>query len=274
MSSITSFQTVLVGDNSKVVASLIPMLSALGLKYHQARFSDCGYGQLSAQQKGFVVLCPSPYQLGALSYLSSWMELAKQLEWPVLLLSSLAVFPATRNDWPEQDVEFADTDLANAFVQAEKLVAQSEQHIILRAGIPLYLDGDDFASRFLSGVRQQQNWNLDNQQTFNPTCSSNLAEAIVAMLQQANCATELWGLYHYVDVEPVSAFQFAQALLDQVRHYEDIPEVVISAVEDQGERPRLWVPAGVCTKIFHVFGIRPKSWRQGLARMCRAKPQS
>lgn len=272
MSVITYFQTLVVGSDCPNGESMMRLLNLQGLPHQGVELTNTNPLKPLDDVRGFLVITPSPYQLEQLQYLPYWLDQAQALDWPVLFVSSLAVFPAQQDtEWQEQDTDFAGSELAKAYLQAEELVKKLPKHFILRAGLPLFLDGNDFASRFLMAVRQQENWELNNKLMFNPTVSNNLAETMLAMLQQANCVDELWGIYHCDDVEAVTAFQLAQALLEQVRRYEDIPEVIISAVDEQGEQPRLWVPTGDNTKLFHVFGIRPKAWRQGLARLCKLK---
>lgn len=272
MSPITSFQTVVVGADHAVGESLTRLLALQSLPHQAVVLESRETLKAEPETAGFIVLAPSPYQIDQLEHVAYWLQQANTLQWPVLLVSSLGVFPEQHNKtWKEDEKTFAASDLAKAYLAAEILVQSTAQHFIVRAGLPLYLDGNDFASRFLAGVREQQNWALDSQALFHPTASNNIAEVVLAMLQQANCSDGLWGIYHYCDVEAVSAFQFAQFLLEQARHYEDIPAVVISALEGQGEKPRLWMPAADCTKIFHVFGIRPKTWRQGLVRLAKFK---
>lgn len=246
------------------------LLDAHGLMYQDFQLSSLASLHASSVASSFMVIAPSVYELNELEYLPKWLEQAQVLDIPVLFVSTLGVFPApSARVWTEDDVEFAHTELANVFLKAEELVRALPKHLIVRAGLPLYLDGHDFASRFLQAVRGQQNWELNSTLSFNPTACNDLALTILAMLQQANCAHNLWGTYHCAGVEAVNAFQYGQALLEQARHYEDIPEVVISAIEEGGEQPRLWVGNGDNTKLFHVFGIRPKAWRQGLSRLCK-----
>lgn len=270
MAAITFFKTYIVGSEQPVGASLVRLLEAQGLMYQDFEFSSQAQLQQSSIASAFMVIAPSIYRLDDLRYLGGWLEQARQWQIPVLFLSSLGVFPSepTQNR-TEDDEEYTDTELAKAFLQAEEQVRQQPQHLILRAGLPLYLDGHDFASRFLQGVRQQQNWQLNTQHTFSPTVSTDLAQTILAMLQQVNCNPQLWGTYHSSGVEQVNAFQFGQALLEQARHYEDIPEVMISALEEGGELPKIRIANGDNTKLFHTFGIRPKAWRQGLNRLSR-----
>lgn len=271
VSAITFFKTYVVGNQQPVGASLVRLLEAQRLIYQDFDFSSLAELKQSSIASSFMVIAPSIYQLEQLRYLPGWLEQANRLNIPVIFVSSLAVFPEVKDKlWREDDSQYDQTELAQAFLQAEQQVQVLKKHIILRAGLPLYLDNHDFASRFLQAVRSQENWQLNSQSSFSPTTSNDLAQTIMAVMQQVNCADGLWGTYHCAGVESVSAFQFGQALLEQARHYEDIPEVMISAAEEAGEKPKLWVPNGDNTKLFHVFGIRPKAWRQGLTRLYRA----
>lgn len=272
MSAVTFFKTYIVGNQQPIGKSLIRLLDSQGLLYQDFNFSSVAQLKESSVASSFMVIVPSVYKLDDLRLVSQWLEQAQKLDIPVLFVSTLAIFPApSDHEWQEDDEEYANTEIANEFLKAEALVQELPKHFILRAGLPLFLDGNDFASRFLQAVRAQQNWELNSTLTFSPTPSNDLAVTVLAMLQQANCADNLWGTYHCSGVEQVTAFQYGQALIEQARHYEDVPEVIISAVEEGGEQPKVWVPNANNTKLFHNFGIRPKAWRQGFSRLCKAR---
>ncbi|MEN9464615.1 MAG: hypothetical protein RL217_796 [Pseudomonadota bacterium] len=217
---------------------------------------------VQAEQSAFLVLLPSFYDLAKLNLYRAWIAQAQQQRIPVLLLSSLAIFPKrTEGLWQEAHSERADTALAQQLMQLEQGVAQGEQYLIVRVGQGMTLQGQDFPALLLAALKQES-LKLSAQELFSPTPVPDVAEVLLAMLRQANLQNNLWGTYHFNGVEPVSALKFAEAFLVEVQHHQ--PHKVGVEAAEQGMQPQLTVPSGDCTKLFHTFGIKSKPWRKRL----------
>ena len=218
---------------------------------------------VQAGQSAFLLLLPSFYDLAKLSLYRAWIAQAQKQQIPVLLLSSLAIFPKrTEGLWQEVHSERADTALAQQLMQLEQDAAQGEKHLIVRVGQGMTLQGQDFPALLLAALKQEGSLPLSAQELFSPTPAPDVAEVLLAMLRQANLQNNLWGTYHFNGVEPVSALKFAEALLAEVQPYQ--PHKLGVEAAEQGMQPRLAVPSGDCTKLFHTFGIKSKPWRKRL----------
>ena len=270
MTSITQFTAHIVGADKGVGLQLAYLLQALKYSYRSLSLKE-------SRPQGvadFVVLAPSIFSSEELDDAQQWAVQLQQRSSCVILLSSLAVFPDTPcYEWQESDEASADTLLARQLLALETAVQACPRGLILRTGLPFSLQGNDFSAQLIQQVRAKNDLILNDSVAFCPTAMSDVAAVILAVMQQVHCAEmpeQLYGVYHCAGVESVSAFQFAQALLAEAARHEDLPAIQIRATDDGGWLPSLWVPCGDNTKLFHQFGIRPKSWRQSLERLFKS----
>lgn len=268
MQLINRFQTYVVGANRPVGYFLGQMLANQDLPYTCFSFDSKEQLKAESGSKSFLVLLPSIEEKEDFQYIDFWLDQAQKLDMPVLLLSSLVVFPASQEAWQEEDQAYSEHLLAQEFLTIEARARQNRRHIILRTGAVFSLMNKDFASRLFSTMRTKEELTLDSETLFNPTPADDAANVVLAMLKQANCMDSLWGTYHFNAVEPVASFQFAQALFAEVSHYEALGDNHLRSSET-GENPNVWIPSGDNTKLFHSFGIKPKAWRKGLSRLVK-----
>lgn len=91
-----------------------------------------------------------------------------------------------------------------------------------------------------------------------PVAFRDMARVMVAMLQQVDCGTELWGTYQYTGAEEVSQYELGQALAEvmaaegEVKVVDEVPEWA----DLEPENATLG-----CTKIRNTFGIKQLPWR-------------
>lgn len=268
MQFINRFQTYVVGANRPVGQFLTRMLASQDLPYTGFSFENKEKLKVNTASTPFLVLLPSVENKEDLQHAGFWVEQAQEHDIPILLLSSLVVYPASESEWREQDDTYSSHPLAQDFLTLEQQVSQNRRHLILRAGAVFSLMGKDFANQLFVAMRAQEELILDSQTLFNPTPADDAADVVLAMLKQANCVDSLWGTYHFNAVEPVASYQFAQALLAEAGHYEALDKCKIEASETGG-KPDLWIPSSDNTKLFHQFGVKPKAWRKGLSRLVK-----
>ncbi len=267
--SISRFYTYIIGANRPVGHFLSRALAAQDLMYKGFGLESRERMTVLAAGKPFFVLVPSLFHPDDYAHLPFWLEQAAEEDVPVVLLSSLAVFPPRPDKgWAEQEETFAHTALAEDLLAIEALTRQNRRHLILRIGQGFSLMTQDFANQLLTLIREQAQPALDMQRKFSPTPADDVADVIIAMLKQASCTDDLWGTYHFCGVEPVSSYAFAEALLAEAGQYEDLGAVKLAS-QAGGVMPAIWVPSGDDTRLFHTFGIKPKAWRKGLSRLVR-----
>lgn len=267
--SVSSFHALIVGANRPVGQFLTRSLAGQNVTYKGYGLEQRERVSVLAPGKPFLILVPSLFHSEDYAHIPFWLEQAKEEDIPVVMLSSLAVFRAKADiAWKEEDGDYADSEVAQDLLALEQLVSSHHRHLILRVGQGFSLMADDFANRLLSRIRDEQTLTVDMQRRFSPTPADDVAEVLIAMLKQASCSDELWGIYHFCGVEPVSSYAFAEALLAEAGQYENLANVALKSQEGES-LPAIWVPSGDNTLLFYTFGIKPKAWRKGLSRLVR-----
>lgn len=253
----------MVSGDQALMQALCALWQEQALPYECLAPEACQSLPVHSGQPSFLLLLPSFYDPASLSLYRAWIAQAQQQQIPVLLLSSLAIFPKrTEGLWQESQPERAETTLAQQLDQLEQEVAREDKHLVLRVGQGMAMQGQDFPALLLAALVQKESLKLSAQELFSPTPVQDIAEVLLAMLRQANLHAPLWGTYHFNGVEPVSAWKFAEAFLAEVQHHQ--PHAVVVEAVEQGMQPLLSVPSGDCTKLFHSFGIKSKPWRKRL----------
>jgi len=224
---------------------------------------------LQSSARPVYLISPALNEVTDVESAKFWIGRAQEEGALVVLLSTLHRYLGGKETVTEQCIADNTSALSEAFAELEALAAENPQHIILRVGQLLTLDGSDFASRILSVIRSEPTLALDMQREFEPTPVDDVAIVVLAMLRQIHLADDLWGTYHFSGVEPVSSYTFAEALLAEARQFEDLTAVELTTQEG-GMTPEVWAPVADHTSLFHTFGIKNKAWRQGLARLVRA----
>ncbi len=127
------------------------------------------------------------------------------------------VFDGTVGPYLEEDKTAPLCVYGRTKLEAERLVLESDRHLVVRANV---LFGPDLESRasfvrwVVNSLKEGKAIRVVNDQINNPTLTTHLAEAIGKALEQG--AT---GLYHYGGLEFASRYEFA---LKIARHF-DLP---------------------------------------------------
>jgi dTDP-4-dehydrorhamnose reductase len=267
--AISSFHTHIIGAEQPVGRYLSRLLAEQNLIHRGVTLASDERPMLQASARPVYVVIPTLNDDSELDAARVWVEKAQEEGAVILFVSTLHRFAQSDTTVNESAAPSDSTNLANRFAELESLVSQNAQHIILRVGQLLTLEGGDFASQILAHIRSQPKLALDMQKQFEPTPVDDVAIVILAMLRQINLADDLWGVYHFSGVEPVSSYAFAEALLAEAGQFEDLSQVELTT-EQGAMMPQVWAPVAEHNVIFHTFGIKQKAWRQGLARLVRA----
>jgi dTDP-4-dehydrorhamnose reductase len=155
-----------------------------------------------------------------------------------------------------------------ALLEFEQLVRRAcPQHVLLRFGWLLDDSSDGLLGRFLQRAERDEVLYLADDRRGNPTPVDDAARVILAVLKQLDCASPLWGTYHYGGHEATTTLALGQAVLSEARQLrsnllEEISAQAHASRADAAEEPQHAVLA--CKKILHTFGIKPRAWRTGL----------
>lgn len=141
------------------------------------------------------------------------------------------------------------------------------KHVLLRFGWLIDDSPEGLLGRFLQRAERDEALYLADDRRGNPTPVDDAARVILAVLKQLDCASPLWGTYHYGGHEATTSLSLGQAVLGEARQYrsqlvEEILPQAHAVRPDAVDEPQHAVL--VCKKILHTFGIKPRAWRSGL----------
>lgn len=266
--AISSFHTHVIGADRPVGRYLTRLLAEQNLIYRGVAIDSTERAMMQSSARPVYVVTPSLTNVADIGSALTWVERAREEDAVIVLVSTLHCYRPSATAVSESEEPDNDTELSEAYTVLEEAVARNPQHIIIRAGQLMTLEGDDFASRVLNHIRTEPVLALDMQKQFEPTPVDDLAAVVVAVLRQIHLTDSLWGTYHFSGVEPVSSYGFAEALLSEARQFEDLSGAELTTQEG-GMMPDIWSPVSEHTRLFYTFGIKTKPWRQGLSRMVK-----
>lgn len=265
--AISSFHTHIIGADRPVGRHLARLMAEQNLIYRGVAIESVERPMLQSSARPVYLIAPSLQDERDLENALYWIDVAKDQDAIVILMSSL--HGLSPDGMADEDGEITNEDSqSQALGVLEARARLNPQHVILRVGQLLTLEGDDFAGRILNHIRSTPTLALDMQRQFEPTPADDVAVVLMAVLRQVNLSDQLWGTYHFAGVEAVTSFGFAEALLSEARQYEDLSNAELTT-EAGGLMPDVWTPLSSHERLFHTFGIKAKPWRQGLARLIR-----
>jgi len=149
--------------------------------------------------------------------------------------------------------------------------ARLPEHIILRTAWLYGGHGQNFVKTILRLASQRETLRVVADQYGCPTYAADLAEAVLdiaAHLREGG--RNAWGTYHYCGKGVTSWHAFAQAICEETRKHAKLKVREIVAIPTEQYPTAAKRPANSaldCSLLTKTFGIRPKPWRESLARM-------
>lgn len=180
-----------------------------------------------------------------------------------LQLSSYRVFGGEKKECYQIDDRPSPLGVVGrAFWDAEGFYTpQLEKWLVLRLGWVFGVQANNRLSNTLKALRIGESVEAGNDYVGAPTTVLDAARVIVAMARQVLCGADNWGVYQYVSGDVCSELEFAQevaAILDGEG------ELRGGVVEPAGQEA-LQGSAVLCSqRVLDDFGVRPRTWRQGL----------
>lgn len=158
-----------------------------------------------------------------------------------------------------------------ALLRMEQQVSSlCERNIIIRLGWLLDDSPEGILGRVLERARTGQTLEMADDRRGNPTPVSDAARVFIAILKQLDCGVERWGTYHYGGQEASTSMAVAEAILHEAVSWESsLGQEIIPRAHAYFPDARIEPQHGVldCKKINHTFGIKPRSWRTGMAQL-------
>ncbi|GIZ11696.1 sugar nucleotide-binding protein [Pseudomonas sp. NCCP-436] len=196
-------------------------------------------------------------------------ELCQHHEIMLVQPSSYRVFDGARaTAYSEKDEPLPLGGRGQALWRLEQSVrTYCPRHVLLRFGWLIDDSPEGVLGRFLRRAERDEALYLADDRRGNPTPVDDAARVILAVLKQLDCASPLWGTYHYGGHEATTSLSLGQAVLGEAHQYrsqlvgEVLPQAH-AARPDAADEPQHAVL--VCKKILHTFGIKPRAWRSGV----------
>ena len=142
------------------------------------------------------------------------------------------------------------------------------KHVLLRFGWLLDDSPEGMLGRVLRRAQDHQLIEMADDRRGNPTPVEDAARVMIAVLKQLDCSAPLWGTYHYGGQEAATVLAVAQAILAEAQAWRpQLSQDVIAHAHERFTDAIIEPQHGVLDsrKITHTFGVKPRSWRTGLA---------
>ncbi|HVR44979.1 MAG TPA: dTDP-4-dehydrorhamnose reductase [Thermoanaerobaculia bacterium] len=149
----------------------------------------------------------------------------------------------------------------------EREAARASAHLVVRASWLFGAGGPNFVEAIRKQVDSgRTELRVVDDQHGRPTWTPHLAAAIVALGRAALGSADARGIVHYGDEPPCSWFDFAVEIVAALRPAGEI--VVRPVPSSEFPRPAARPPFSVLdtSRYESITGLRPASWKEGLAR--------
>lgn len=196
---------------------------------------------------------------------SFWLAKAcERSEMHYLLLSTDAVFSGNSGR------SFREHDPADATVSPglqmsaheERVLQASPSALILRSGPLFASSGENMLTGIIADIAAQSRPTYDNQLTFSPVATLDLARVISAIVDQLSADAELSGIFHYCSGDRATAYDFAETVLAAANQYVDCGEFRPEASGEAGTAVNgKQVRVLDCTHLRDSFAIKQMPWR-------------
>jgi dTDP-4-dehydrorhamnose reductase len=146
-----------------------------------------------------------------------------------------------------------------------------ENRVIVRTAWLYGVHGQNFVKTMLRLGRERETLRVVVDQWGCPTYAADLADAVLEIAGLYVSGSKVsWGTYHYCGAGETSWHGFAEAIFELARKHErlKVKEVVpITTAEYPTPARRPANSVLDCSKMERNFGIRPRPWKESLAKM-------
>jgi dTDP-4-dehydrorhamnose reductase len=192
---------------------------------------------------------------------------------PLIHLSTDYVFGGDKSPYREDDASAPLNVYGHSKLMGEEAVrAATGKHVILRTSWLHSRFGRNFLKTMLQLGTSQEEVEVVCDQRGNPTAAADVAWAILDIAAQIAAGNPRWGLFHYTGSGAVSRSDLAGEIFRQARALgwpikARVKPVPSSAFPAPARRPLN--TSLDCSKIAATYGIRQRSWQEGLAPTLR-----
>ena len=182
-------------------------------------------------------------------------------------ISTDYVFDGTnKTPYKEQDYTNPQSVYGRTKVSGELLaLAANPDSVIIRTSWLFSEYGNNFVKTMIRLAGERDNLSIVHDQTGSPTYAGDLAQAIIALLQQPVAPR---GIYHYGGTKSVTWYEFAQAIFQAAQQQDPhfkIPQLnAITTDQYPLPAPRPAYSIMDCQKIENECGIKASDWQKAL----------
>ncbi len=196
------------------------------------------------------------------------MRQAKIWRSPIILLSSFLIFDGDKkNPYISANTGTPLNAYGATKVEAENiLLEQYPETLVLRLGWMLDSESSSWSGRMINRIFARETIRAYENLEISPTAAEDVARVIDAIIKQLECEIDVWGVYHYAGVEPVSHAELVKAIQYQAcgqgASASQIETADIDELAEQLPLPHNGVLG--CIKLRNTFGIKQLPWRRFL----------
>jgi dTDP-4-dehydrorhamnose reductase len=191
-------------------------------------------------------------------------EIGQQLDIPIVHLSNAYVFDGEKKlGYNENDEPCPVGVYGTASLEGERAIQAHDSHIIIRSGWLFGRYKKGLIKSWLRAAVKNKGAIQVARRRFSPTHTGDLAAAIVAICQQVDCDSDVWGIYHYSGLETKTEGEFAELTMRYAaNHDESIYQLSenVKLIEREVRFPEIQSATLSSKKITDTFGIKQKSW--------------
>lgn len=194
-------------------------------------------------------------------------EVCQHLEVPLLHHSSSFVFDGQKvHPYSEDDLTNPVSRYGMSKWYGERAIREVlPQHIILRTDWLFSREKPDFFLRHIEHCKRQRGRLEIVNHRFSPTPAVDAARVLLAIARQVDCATELWGTYHYCALQPMSQDHFIEGFLQEAAKYDAELGSLLGSLQITKLPVQLPYTANTVLssqRLFETFGIKQRSRAQ------------
>ncbi|GAB1267708.1 dTDP-4-dehydrorhamnose reductase [Aurantivibrio infirmus] len=220
---------------------------------------------------------PYPYFKSAIKNIASSCAAVNAI---AVHISDYHVFGGDRkNSYLEKDPVSPLSDYGEMLVSAEKCFEESlESFLILRFSWIIDTTTENILTKTLKGLGSSEGVELSAYRRGAPTWQDDIIRVINTVIRQVMSGATNWGYFHYCSADTCNEFEFGQQVQTAYAEFLEAKGEIISAAathEDETEsnnsidtlKIKSLEPISAalsCKRIENNFGVRPRSWRQGL----------
>lgn len=185
-----------------------------------------------------------------------------------LQLSSYRVFGGEQKQCYEIDDRPSPLGVVGrAFWDAERFFETGlDKWLVLRLGWVFGVQPDNRLSNTLQALRAGESVEAGSDYLGAPTTVLDAARVAVAMIRQVLCGADNWGTFQYVSGDVCSELEFAQELALILDGEGELRGGVVEPAAQEALQGSAVLSS---QRMLDNFGIKPRTWRQGLADTVR-----